>query len=561
MALSGSLVSLATVVAIYALFSLGLNIKFGFNGLLDIGHVTFFLIGAYVTALLVIPSASTQELATYVLGLNWPWIPAVIVAVLVAGAAGMLIALPAIRLREDYLAIVLLGFSVIALRVVQTQGWLANGPRSLRGYDTPLVDLFPLPGTGLASAVVFGAIVLLLWTIGTYVLTRVMDDEQRGTPKDRIARVLYAVTTVGVGYVAAELATERDESITRFAAGAGLAAGVATAALTVAGFGLVATLVFLGGFSLFTWVVVVSAVVDRYQGISRLDALYGLGMTIALVVALLPVIILGGGGSDASGSLGLFGTVALLAVFLYGLYYTGTHWQEYGSSTAFVRVVGIGVLWAFALRYFVFALVTPFKRGGVMGAANDLVQNLLWLIDFGVAGVQFDYARFVLVVCITVLALTYYVLEITVYSPFGRVLKAIREDEDVATALGKNTFVFKVQSMILGSAVAGLSGALWALSTRTLVYTMFRPRITFAAFLILIIGGTANNRGIVLGAAIFWIFQRATQDLATFFPSAARSSVQALRLAVIGALLIIILYYQPEGIWPERTEVTDDEPA
>jgi len=558
MALSGSLVSLATFVAIYALFSLGLNLKFGFGGLLDIGHVTFFLIGAYVTALLVIPPSSTQDLATYVLGLNWPWIPAVAVAVLVAGAAGMLIALPAIRLREDYLAIALLGFSVIAQRIVQTQGWLANGPRSLRGFDTPLSDLFPLPGTELPSMLVFGAVVFVLWTVGTYVLTVVMDDEQRGTLKDRVARTLYAFTTIGVGYLAAEIANDRDEPTTRYAVGAGLLAGIAAAGLTLVGFGTPATLVFFGGFSMFTWVVVVSAVVDRYQGISRRDALYGLGLALTLVATLLPVVFLGGGGSDTRSSIGLFGTVFLLGAFIYGLYYLGSNWAEYGSETAFVRVVGIGVLWAFALRYFVFALVTPFKRGGAMVAADNFLQNLLWLVDFGFAGVQFDYARFVLVLCVAVLALTYYVLEITVYSPFGRVLKAIREDEDVATALGKNTFVFKVQSMILGSAVAGLAGALWAAVTGTLVYTMFAPRITFIAFLIVIIGGTANNRGIVLGAAIFWVFQKATEDLAAFFPSSARSSVQALRLAVIGALLIIILYYQPEGIWPERREVTDE---
>ena len=128
MALSSSLVSLGIIVGIYAILALGLNIKFGYAGLLDIGHVAFYLTGAYVTALLVLPPASEQAFTTYILGWSWPWLPAIAAGTLVAGLLGMLVALPAIRLREDYLAIAVLGISVILKRIVQSEGWLANGP-------------------------------------------------------------------------------------------------------------------------------------------------------------------------------------------------------------------------------------------------------------------------------------------------------------------------------------------------------------------------------------------------------------------------------------------------
>ena len=119
MAVSSTLVSLGILVAIYGLLALGLNIKFGFTGLLDIGHVAFYLVGAYLTALLVLPPSSTQQFATYILGWNWPWLPALAAGTAAAGLLGMLVALPAIRLREDYLAIAVLGISVILQRVIQ----------------------------------------------------------------------------------------------------------------------------------------------------------------------------------------------------------------------------------------------------------------------------------------------------------------------------------------------------------------------------------------------------------------------------------------------------------
>ncbi|UPW00454.1 branched-chain amino acid ABC transporter permease [Halorussus gelatinilyticus] len=640
MALSSSLVSLGIIVGIYAILALGLNIKFGYTGLLDIGHVAFYLVGAYVTALLVLPPASTQQFATYILGWNWPWLPAIAVGTLAAGLLGMLVALPAIRLREDYLAIAVLGISVILKRVVQSEGWLANGPGSLRGFSQPFRDHFPLPADTLAAAALLGFVVLVLWTVATFLLAQVGTERETevsadgggaseakatdggvaagrtisGTPGvgGWVVDGLLALTTLGVGYVAARRSrTETSESEQKLLLGGGalfgLAAGVVAwqafewwtlfgvnldwlfglvvfAAITtgfyganrryapmagaitaaaafgaafVAGDSPMVAFVFLAAISLFTWIFGAVAVVRKYSDLSGRDFGVSFALAIVFVACFAPLIVLGGGSGDAMSSIGLFVTMGMLVAFLYGVYYVGSNWSRFGSGVEFVRIVGVGAIWLFAIRYFVMASIVPFQRNGVGAVVDNTIQNLLWLLKFQSGTAEFDYARFLLVLTLASLGMLYYLAEITVESPFGRVLKAIHEDEDVATSLGKNTFAYKVQSMMLGSALAGFAGGLTAIYFQSLVHTMFAPRVTFIAFLALIIGGTANNKGMILGATIYWAFQKATADIAGFFPTAARSSVQALRLAFIGALLIIILYYRPEGLWGEKRTVAE----
>jgi ABC-type branched-subunit amino acid transport system permease subunit len=135
------------------------------------------------------------------------------------------------------------------------------------------------------------------------------------------------------------------------------------------------------------------------------------------------------------------------------------------------------------------------------------------------------------------------------------VLRAVRNDEAVVQSLGKDPFVYKVQSMVIGSALGGFAGALWAMWAQGLVFTMFAPRVTFVALLIMFIGGVGNYKGMVVGAGIYWAFQEATTQLAGFFPPAVRVNVLAFRFVVIGVLFLLILYYLPEGLMG-RSEYT-----
>ena len=549
MALSGVLVSFGTIVAIYGLLVLGLNVKFGYSGLLDIGHAAFFLVGAYTTTLLVLAPAATREFGTYVLGLNWPWIPALVAGTLAAALAGMLVALPAIRLREDYLAIAVLGVSVIARRTIQTEGWLANGPDALRGWSSPLAGPFPLPGSDPAAAAMLGVVVAVFWGVAAWTTATL---HERGDP-GRLRVAAFGITTLGAGLLAARFADPDEGPALRVPAVAGLLAGAVAAGLSVVGAGLLAVVVFMGAASLFTWLAAGEAVAQHYRAASRRDVLLALGVALAVVGSFVPLVMLGGG-DDLTSAVGTVATVAGLVAIGYGLYRASGRWED--DRLPFISVVGLGVVWLFVLRYFVLSLVSPLLSGDAGGAVVAVVENVLWLVNFSPAGPTFNYPRYMLAVALGALALGFYAAEVAANSPFGRVLRAIREDEDVAMALGKDTFSFKVQSMALGSGMAGLAGGLFAIHVGTLNHLMFHPRVTFTVFLMLIIGGTANNRGAILGAGFFWSFQEVTTQIADFFPTAARVRIQSLRLVFLGVLLIVILYYRPEGIWGERSTIT-----
>lgn len=561
MAISSSLVALGTTIAIFAILAIGMNVKFGYTGLLEIGHVAFYLLGAYVTALLVLPPASQNPGQIYILGFGWPWLAGLAGGVVVAGLVGGLVSLPAIRLREDYLAIVLLGMAFIIQQIFRSERWLANGPRALAGFERPLVELFPLPGDTLGSAVLFGIVVFVFWTAGTYVLAAIGDVTTAATIREKAVHLLLALTSLGVGYLLARRA-HRDGASPRTvpALAAGLVVGAVAAVATfltppVMNEGV--ALLIVGAFSVFTWVLGAVAYSWYYGDLTRRDHLYGVALALVFLAAFVPLVVLGSAPGEVTSMAGLFLTFGLLALVLYGLYRLAGSWSSY-SDVSIIRIVGVSAIWLFLLRYWVLSnLGTVVRAGGPAAALGNTIQNLFWLLRFDPnLGIIFGYSRFLFVGVLAALALTYYLAEVTVKAPFGRVLKAIREDEDVATALGKNTFSYKVQSMVLGSAIAGLAGGLTAIQFQALTWSVFRVEITFIVLLMVIVGGTANNKGAILGAAIYWGFARATTDMAAFFPAAAGSSIVALRRVMIGVLLIVILFYRPEGLWGEESGVT-----
>ncbi|PSQ49359.1 branched-chain amino acid ABC transporter permease [Halobacteriales archaeon SW_6_65_15] len=121
-------------------------------------------------------------------------------------------------------------------------------------------------------------------------------------------------------------------------------------------------------------------------------------------------------------------------------------------------------------------------------------------VEFGPADAQGVIYVGLLVV---VLAGYYLLLKRTGESPFGRVLKAIREDEEATNALGKNTNAFKIKSFMLGCALMGLVGILWQFRRAGITPDAFRPHVTFYIWIALIIGGAGSNTGSILGAGIF----------------------------------------------------------
>ena len=158
-----------------------------------------------------------------------------------------------------------------------------------------------------------------------------------------------------------------------------------------------------------------------------------------------------------------------------------------------------------------------------------------------------NYDYLYVVVVLVILIVLYVLVEQVVKSPWGRVLRAIREDEVATEASGKNVFKFKLQAFILGAVIMGIGGALFAHNVRFLAPLTFDPMLaTFVIWAMLMVGGAGNNRGAILGALVVWGIWTGTQFLPGVFadPSA--------RLFMIGALIVAVIMLRPGGILGEE---------
>jgi branched-chain amino acid transport system permease protein len=310
------LVSLAIMGGIYAIFALGLNVQWGYTGLFNIGLAGFFAVGAYTSALITtpMPEGVYARYVQQLVGLNLPFPLGLLGAALICGLLGLIIGLPTLRLRGDYLAIATIGIAETIRLVFNNETWLANGPRGLTGLPQPLR----------------------------------------------------------------------------------------------------------------TWV----------------------------------------------------------------------EPQHY---------------------------------------------NYLYL-------------------CIVLLAVAvvYWAVERGIRSPWGRVLRAIREDE-VATAMhGKHVFAFKLQAMVLGAALMGLGGALYAHYVRAISPDVFTPLFaTFLIWVMLMLGGSGNNKGAILGAFLVWgIWTGSTFITDHTLPPFWAARAPYVRLLLIGLILELIILWRPQGILGEERRVS-----
>jgi branched-chain amino acid transport system permease protein len=162
-----------------------------------------------------------------------------------------------------------------------------------------------------------------------------------------------------------------------------------------------------------------------------------------------------------------------------------------------------------------------------------------------------------LVLTLALLALVYLALERLVRSPWGRVLRAIREDEAAAASLGKRAFFFRLQSFVIGSALMGLGGAVYAHFVGYIAPEDFLPILTFQLWAMLIVGGSGNNRGALLGAFVVWGFWTAAGGLLRgWVPQAEQARAAALQVVLIGVLIAVMLVMRPRGLLGEEVGVS-----
>ena len=162
------------------------------------------------------------------------------------------------------------------------------------------------------------------------------------------------------------------------------------------------------------------------------------------------------------------------------------------------------------------------------------------------------------VVALVVVAL-YLALERLTRSPWGRVLRAIREDETAALALGKNATAFRLQAFAIGGGIMGLAGAVQAHFIGFIAPENYVPMLTFQVWAMLIVGGSGNNRGAILGAVLVWgIWAASAGSMAALFPPGQQARAAALQIVLIGVALCAVLLLRPRGILGERSSLPRD---
>jgi branched-chain amino acid transport system permease protein len=153
-----------------------------------------------------------------------------------------------------------------------------------------------------------------------------------------------------------------------------------------------------------------------------------------------------------------------------------------------------------------------------------------------------------------------------VRSPWGRVLKGIREDEDAVRSLGKNVYLYKMQALVIGGLFGAIGGIIYAVGNEAVSPDFFGTDTTFFAYAILILGGAARVFGPVLGTVIFWaiiqgtdVFLRSAIDIGVPVLSLMTGTQAAVvRFMLVGLGIMLLMIFRPQGILGDRRELALD---
>lgn len=198
-----------------------------------------------------------------------------------------------------------------------------------------------------------------------------------------------------------------------------------------------------------------------------------------------------------------------------------------------------------------FFRINPIPDGTYGVGSITFNANDLWVLAFGW----------------TLILLEILLVRLLVRSPWGRLLRAVRDDEEVARSLGKNVFRIKLQSLVLGGVLASFGGMVLAFSADFADPDLYKSILTFFIYTALILGGPATVLGPLAGAMIFWFVLQSLDTLlrqsvspdswaAAFID---QSDLGAIRFAIVGLALMVLLVYRPQGLLGDAEEVTIDD--
>ncbi len=281
------------------------------------------------------------------------------------------------------------------------------------------------------------------------------------------------------------------------------------------------------------------------------------------------------------GNTGLFngGVVAFFGAGAYGTLILGGTPQD-GHLGGYEQIYPLALLGGMALAglmAWIVGLLTLRLRHdylaiatfGVAVAFENLMRNAEWLAG-GAKGVRgferplrdalgdgFTYNLVFFAAVLTVLICVYLFLERLVASPFGRLLRAIREDEEAAQSLGKSPARVRLTAFITGSVILGLAGGLYGTFYAFVSPQDVLPTLTFQIWAMLIVGGAGNNRGAILGAFLIWgAWTASGWALSRFAPVEAQLYTGSIQFVLIGAVIVGMLLWRPQGLFPERLVVS-----
>lgn len=206
---------------------------------------------------------------------------------------------------------------------------------------------------------------------------------------------------------------------------------------------------------------------------------------------------------------------------------------------------------------------------GVAVAFENTMRNAEWLSGGAkglrgferplqdILGAGLLYNALYLGLVIVLLILTYLFLERLGRSPFGRLLRAIREDEEAARSLGKSPSSVRLTAFIAGSIIMGLAGGLYGTFYAFVSPQDVLPILTFQIWAMLIVGGAGNNRGAIFGAFLIWgAWTASGWALARFAPVEAQIFTGSIQYILIGLVIVGMLIWRPQGLFPERLVVS-----
>jgi len=274
-----------------------------------------------------------------------------------------------------------------------------------------------------------------------------------------------------------------------------------------------------------------------------------------------------------------FGQAGFMAIGGYAFAITSVkwHWPLYGSvlativaATIFALILGIPTL---RLRADYLSIVTiaaaeiirlsvktpEFSKvtggsegingaGATFNATNPLPQGSF---GFGVLTYSSDQ-WWLRIVGWSVVAIALLLVFLLIRSPWGRVIRGIREDEDAVRSLGKNVYSYKMQALVLGGVFGGLAGALFILP-RSLQPDNYGTQLTFFLYTILLLGGAATVFGPVIGSIIFWVTLSLSDGLLSLGVNAQVIPITAIqqgpiRFVIVGVALLVLVIFRPQGI-------------